>query len=205
MPSPVAHSFIGLTFGIAACLPLCDSLRAVGRQMWARRNELLFCLVLANAPDVDYFFGIPLGNLNFFHQTITHTLGWIALVAVSVWIFLWRARRGHSGWVLLFILALLGSHLIADFFTADTSPPCGIMLAWPFSERYFHSPFSIFMSAAKRSYGDLFTLRNLQVVAVEALVTLPLVAVALWLKCRARANGAPRLTANMLDAKRDVC
>lgn len=200
MPSPVAHSLIGLTLGCAWFLPRAPDWRALARQVWAQRGWLLLCIVLANAPDVDYLFGIPRGNLNYYHQSITHTLGWIVSVSVCVWIFIRLAilrgagqarwprawpghewNRGQARQGFLFILAVTGSHLVADYFCADMSPPCGIMIAWPFSDRYWTSPVSLFPAPAKKTWDDLWTLHNVGVVAVELLITLPLLAaVLLW-------------------------
>jgi len=206
MPSPVAHSLIGLTLGCAWFLPHALDWRGLARQVWVQRGWLLLCIVLANAPDVDYLFGIPRGNLNYYHQVITHTLGWIVSVSVCVWIFIRLApppacagtgqrhawNRGQTWLGFLFILAVTGSHLIADYFCADTSPPCGIMIAWPFSDRTWTSPVSLFPAPAKKTWADLWTRHNVWVVTMELLITLPLlVAVLLWKRRRSCPPSCP--------------
>jgi len=194
MPSPVAHSLIGLTLGFARFLPGGGSWRELMRQAWNRRGWLFLCIVLANAPDIDYIFGIPKGNLNYYHHTITHTLGWIVLVSLAVWIYTWSRRHDLSIRGLLFILALTGSHLIADFFCADNSPPYGFMLFWPFSDSYWLSPVSLFPAPAKKAWADLWTLHNAGVVTVELLVTLPLAAAVLaWKRFKPATNYPPQV------------
>lgn len=179
MPSPVGHSLIGLALGLAR-LP-----RVSRGQVWAQRGWLLLCIVLANAPDIDFLFGIPQGNLNFYHQTGTHTVAWIALVSVSVWMIIWSRRHGRSTWGFLFILTLTGSHLLTDMCCADNSPPYGLMLAWPFSDHYWISPVALFPAVAKNTWSDLWTRHNVGVMTVELLITLPFVAVVLLWKRRA--------------------
>ena len=197
---------IGLAIGCAGLLPGAADWRGLARQIWNVRGGLLLCLVLANAPDIDFLFGISKGNLNFYHQTGTHTVAWIALVSLSVWMIIWlaiprgagqarlpRTRHDHEGSPtaaesargFFFILALTGSHLIADMGCADNSPPYGLMLTWPFSDRYWTLPVALFPAVAKSAWADLWTLHNVGVMTVEMLITLPLVAAVLLWKRRA--------------------
>jgi membrane-bound metal-dependent hydrolase YbcI (DUF457 family) len=181
MPSPVGHCVIGLALGLARLLPGKFDWRDLARQVWGQRGWFLLCLVLAGAPDIDFLFGISRGNLNFYHQTGTHTLVWIALVSLSVWLLVWSRRHGRSAWGFCFILALTGSHLLADIFCVDKAPPHGIMLGWPLSKHYWLSPVPLFPAVAKRNWSDLWSWHNLGVIGVELAVTLPLVgAVLLW-------------------------
>jgi hypothetical protein len=184
MSSPVAHSLIGLAIGLIRFLPryrCWDELTAQFRALW---RPLLFCILLANAPDLDYFFGIFRGNLNYYHQTVTHTLVWVGVTALAIWTY-GRLREQRVAWLSLgFLLALLGSHLLADWLTVDRSPPVGLMLAWPFSDRFFHATWAFFPAPSKHSWAALWSLKNLRLVLVETAITLPLVLIVLWLKRR---------------------
>ena len=184
MPSPIAHSLIGLTFGLIRFLPryrCWDELAGQLRVLW---RPLLFCVLLANAPDLDYFFGIFRGNVNYYHQTVTHTLVWIGVLALAIWTY-GRLRERRASWLSPgLLLALLGSHLLADWLTVDCSPPIGLMLAWPFSDRLFHATWAFFPPSAKQTLADLWSLQNLRLVLVETALTLPLVIVVLWFKRR---------------------
>lgn len=189
MPSPVGHSLIGLALGLAWRLPRVPDGRALARQIWEQRGWLVFCVVLANAPDIDVLFGMARGNLNAFHQAATHTLVWAAAVALCVWLAA-RQRRGLSARDFLFILALTSSHLIADLLCEDHSPPRGIMLAWPLSESYWHSPISLFPAVAKAGWSDLWSRHNAGAAAAEGLLLLPVLAAVLWWKLRKRPSRA---------------
>ncbi|MFA5043187.1 MAG: metal-dependent hydrolase [Kiritimatiellia bacterium] len=184
MPSPIAHSLIGLALGLARFLPRYrrwDELAGRFRAVW---RPLLFCVFLANAPDLDYFFGILRGNANYYHQTVTHTLVWIGVTALAIWIY-GRLRTRRTGyWPLGLLLALLGSHLLADWLTVDRSPPIGLMLAWPFSERFHHAACAFFPPAAKQTWAAVWSLPNLRLILVELAITLPPVILVLWFKYR---------------------
>jgi len=184
MSSPIAHSLIGLALGLIRFLPryrrwdeLADQLRALWR-------PLLFCVLLANAPDLDYFFGILRGNVNYYHQTVTHTLIWIGIIALAIWAYGRLRERRITCWPLGLLLALLGSHLLADWLTVDRSPPIGLMLAWPFSDHLYHASFAFFPPPAKQTWTALWSFSNLRLVLVEMAITLPLVIIVLWFKRR---------------------
>lgn len=226
MASPIAHSLIGLAFGLIRFLPRYRCWNELAGQLRALWRPLLFCILLANAPDLDYFFGIFRGNVNYYHQTVTHTLIWVGVTALAIWIYgRLRERRtvcwppsyakgprdlpqggiaslASEGSAILkmsfglpwgaslgLLLALMGSHLLADWLTVDCSAPIGVMLAWPFSDQLYHAAFAFFPPPAKETWADLWSLQNLHLVLVETVITLPLVIVVLWFK-RCRTGGA---------------
>lgn len=185
MPSPAAHSFIGLAIGMASFLPRVSSWRELARKSWNIRVALFISVLLANAPDIDYLFGVPRGNLNFYHHTVTHTAAWIFAAALAVTAIGWPSRSWRS---FLFVLALFASHLVADFFTADMSKPYGMMLLWPFCARYWLSPVPVFASVSKNSLSSLLSQHNLRVMLEEVLIVLPLVAAVAIFKVKPRAS-----------------
>ena len=181
MPSPAGHSLIGLAIGMLRFVPCVPNWRSFLRVLWHQRAALIFCIVLANIPDLDYLFGIPAANLNLYHHTVTHTAIWVLILALGVWACGWPDRSWKA---LLFVLCLVGSHLLADIFTQDRSKPYGIMLCWPFWIHYWYSPVSIFPASAKRSLYELFSVHNVKVVMCEILITFPLVLAVASLKIR---------------------
>lgn len=191
MPSPVAHSIVGLALGLARFLPRGLNFRQMGRQIWKLRLDLLFCVVLACASDIDYLLGAPYRNLHKFHQRFTHTLGWLALVAVVIWGYGWLIRRDQASRAFWFIGLLLCSHLVLDYLGEDHSYPFGIMMFWPFSDRDWLAPVPLFISPAKQSWHAVWTGHNLWVGLEETLVTLPLLALVLIWKCRAPSKTDP--------------
>ena len=184
MPSPIAHSLIGLALGLGRFLPRYrrwDELSAQLRALW---RPILFCVLLANAPDLDYFFGIFRGNVNYYHQTVTHTLVWVGVTALTIWAY-GRFRDRQASWLSLgLLLALLGSHLLTDWLTVDHSPPIGFMLAWPFSDHFYHAAFAFFPPPAKQTLADLWSSQNLRLALVETVITLPMIIIVLWFKRR---------------------
>lgn len=184
MPSPIAHSLIGLALGLIRFMPRYRRWDELAGQLRALWRPLLFCIFLANAPDLDYFFGIFRGNMNYYHQTVTHTLVWIGVMTLAIWTY-GRLRERRVAWLSLgLLLALLGSHLLADWLTVDRSPPIGLMLAWPLSDRFFHATWAFFPPPAKQTLANLWSLQNLCLVLVELVLTMPLVLTVLWVKCR---------------------
>jgi len=182
MASPIAHSLIGLALGLIRFLPCYrywDELADQFRMLW---RPLLFCILLANLPDLDYFFGIFRGNLNYYHQTVTHTLVWISVTALMIWTYGRLRKRQTVYWPLGLLLALLGSHLLVDWLTVDHSPPIGFMLLWPFTDHFYHATFAFLPPPAKQTMSDVWSLQNLRMVLMETVITLPLVIVVLWFK-----------------------
>jgi len=184
MSSPIAHSLIGLALGLIRFLPRYRNWDELAKQVRVLWRPLVFCVLLANAPDLDYFFGILRGNLNYYHQTATHTLVWIGMTALAIWTYGWLRERRASWLSLAFLLALLGSHLLADWLTVDRSPPIGLMLAWPFSDHLYHAACAFFPPPAKQTWADLWSPPNLHLVLIEIAITLPLVIIVLWFKRR---------------------
>ncbi len=191
MPSPVAHSLIGLALtSVAVLRPAAWS--DLGREAWRRRWLLLGGVALANAPDIDYLPGLLSGDLNAYHHLITHTAGWCLLVSAGVALAARAFRRGAPmkavlGWSLL----LTGSHLLADWLTADTRPPIGIMALWPVDDRFHLAPRTIFLALQKRDFADMLQWHNVGAVVVELVWCLPLLGLALWGSRRLARRAAP--------------
>lgn len=136
-------------------------------------------LVLSCWPDIDYLPGVLLGDLNRFHQGLTHSLAFVLLGATLAYPLLHRAFHGKSRstplrlWAILLTVAL--SHLLFDIFTQDFRPPIGLPLFWPFSDLPIHSPFTLFPAWAKSTLAEaLHSPQNLHALLIESLYALPL-------------------------------
>lgn len=184
MPSPVGHSLIGLALGAAAGLRR-DTWRGLLAQGWRARWWLAGAVALANAPDVDYLPGLFEGDFNARHHFLTHTAGWCAVVSTGCWMAAraWRGRAVRPA-LLAWCLALTGSHLLADWLTADTRPPIGIMALWPLDDAFYLSPLTIFWPLHKRDFAELLRWHNLAAVGVEVALCLPLLLAVLAWKAR---------------------
>ena len=172
MPSPLGHSIIGATIGIAFYV---SSGTRMGIWCLLKKHKvpLLAAIGLANSPDLDYVPGLFVGNWNLYHQQMTHSIGWTLILSLGLWIGVRVFYEGVDRKALLFILVVLSSHLIADFFNTDMSSPYGMMLLWPFSETYYTSPVPVFSSLHKHTWEDLAQWRNVRACMYETVWTVP--------------------------------
>ncbi len=139
--------------------------------------------VVACLPDVDYVSGLWRGHLNTTHQYMTHSLAWIVLVALGLWLVgrAWRpASFGRRA--LWLLLALLGSHLLIDWVTADHLAPYGFPLWAPFSFQPAGSPFGWLPAWQKTALADVWHGANLWPLAREVLWGLLVLAGCGWAK-----------------------
>lgn len=178
MPTPIAHSLVGGIFYFIWKRRLPNSLRPVFL-------GILFCVTYSNLLDFDFIPGIILGNLNRFHHGISHSIGFavvIAFVTGLVSRFLLKRSFWRIGGVSLILLLV---HLFMDFSTGDTSVPYGIMLFWPFSNRYYISPISIFPAFPKRaSVADVVNPLNLKAYIYELILLGPLFIIISFIRLR---------------------
>jgi membrane-bound metal-dependent hydrolase YbcI (DUF457 family) len=168
MASPVAHTLLGFT--LFNLWPF----RSRGLQI---RPWVLYGLVAAAslAPDLDFIPGLFLGDPNRFHQTVSHSLS-MAFALALVFGAILRLRYTGSSWLKWsgLLLALIGSHLLLDFFTEDYRPPIGFPLFWPFSETPRTSPLPIFPASVREFSRPDFWSQNAYVLLVEGCLLLPL-------------------------------
>lgn len=165
MASPVFHALAGggLAFFLAS--------------RWRRRPEPLVSrpwgpavagALWACLPDVDYLPGWLSGDLNRFHQQITHSLLWVALAAGGLWLAGRCVRPAQfGGRTALLLLLVIGSHLAVDLVTMDRRPPVGIPLYWPLSARPVHGPLVLLPAWRKSTVADLFHAENLRPLGIE--------------------------------------
>ena len=187
MPTPVGHTIIGAALGCGVLMPR-GRWKAGLQALWEQRAGFLVIVFMANLPDIDYLPGVLMGSINVFHHWYTHTLGWIAVVSLAVWI-LWR-KTHRAGWsVFALLFAALASHLAVDLFSADHSVPYGIMALWPFTDTFYISPEPLFWSLRKGTWNDVFQWYNVQAALYEAAVLLPVLAGVLLYKRFAPARG----------------
>jgi len=169
MPTPIGHSLAG--YAIYA------SLRGRTKQDW--RFLTLFILI-ANLPDIDYFFGFVVGNPNLYHHTLTHSLTFAIISGVILGTFFATKSEKRFFKYFLIFTGLYLSHLLLDYLTLDTFPPYGEQLFWPFIKKYFISPVSVFTDVHKAStnslfFSSLFIIHNFWTVVRECIILLPII------------------------------
>lgn len=141
---------------------------------------ILLYIVVANLPDVDFIPGLFVDSPNrFHHHYLSHSLAFAVFVGGLLAIYFSRRQGGRFVSHFLTFTGICFSHLVLDYFTADTSAPFGVPMFWPISSRYFYSSFSIFMSVHKSGTSSdfiqsLFVLHNLWVALWEMLIFVPI-------------------------------
>ncbi len=194
MPTPVGHAIAGLTIAwISETVTRARTGDAPDGQPapWERpvfpgaRSELvrqsfsglaLTSALLAAAPDIDILFHS--------HRLFTHSLGmaaivWLAALLVSAW----------RSWPALRIATTCGlayaSHVLLDWLGKSNGGQSGLTALWPFSTTRYISDLGVFWDVSRRwRQPAVFVGRNLEVVAHELLILVPVMLVAWVLKLR---------------------
>ncbi len=166
MPSPIAHSLVAVIVA-RSVTPALLSARGLGM--------LLYVGFFSMLPDVDAIVGIGLSDLGRYHNNMTHSLGFIALVGVATWCVSRLLKRPRPlRWAALACGCML-LHVLMDLFTVGR----GVMLTWPLTSQRVTPPFTLF-HGLHWSEG-LWSRSHLDTAISELAIMLPLTAVALWL------------------------
>jgi membrane-bound metal-dependent hydrolase YbcI (DUF457 family) len=173
MPSPLGHALAGA----AAGWTLAPGLRA--GDLWTRlwREGLLFA-GLAMAPDLDLLAGT--------HRGPTHSLAAACVAGALVWLVSGNRRLGVAS------AAAYGTHVFLDWLGADSSPPLGLMVWWPFDHGFYESGLSVFPAVTRRLRMEGFWMQNLRAGLFELAVLLPPWLIALWFRRRRLAKNTHR-------------
>jgi len=199
MASPIGHALAGLAVAWGADLvPGNRAWRfAPPSASWYERagNGLtLACAVLAAAPDLD----LPFGRV---HRTVTHSLVSVIAVAAVAGLTAARARLPVRRLVIM-CAGAWATHLLVDWLSADQSTPRGIQLLWPFDDRWFISGWDLFIGSERRDLFSAPTMRrNLEAIAQEVAILLPIVVVLWSVRVKALAGFSSQLTGSDHPAK----
>ena len=131
MPSPIAHSLMGLG--------LYNENAPARRRRWPLLALLVF---LANAPDLDFLPGLAHHDAFLFHRAVTHSLFFAVLSTIAVWAALAALRRPLAGRLAQLTLVGLLSHIVLDYFCGTQID--GVALLWPLSDERFAAPVRVF-------------------------------------------------------------
>jgi membrane-bound metal-dependent hydrolase YbcI (DUF457 family) len=181
MPSPLGHALGAVAVGWAIARPATGR-RALGLQVAA-------LAALGTAADLDLLWGR--------HSQETHSLG-AALIAAVAALAVRTATEGsyeHSWFVrtlgvrtktatFLLVAAVWFSHPLMDALGADSSPPFGVMLFWPFSHDFWIAPFALFDAISRMWWRDDVWTHNFAAAGREVLLLAPVVALVWWTRRR---------------------
>jgi len=182
MPTPIGHALAGVAAAWAADLIPGDrrGRTAPRPASWYRRagNGLtVACAALAVVPDVDLVY-LAINAEG--HLTVTHSIGVVAFAGLVAAAFAVKARLPVAR-VALMCATAYATHLLLDWLGADTLPPRGLQVLWPFSHAFYLSDVDLFPQTARQQIMTPPIIRlNLIAIAQETAILLPIV-VALWL------------------------
>lgn len=184
MPSPIGHALGALAVGWAAS-------GTASKHALATRS--LWIVAFGLAPDLDLLIGR--------HSMETHSVGAAVLTGLVAAYFRCPLASTRSRIFLTACLAWM-THPLLDALGADTSPPFGVMLLWPFSRDHVMFD-TVFMPISRRWWLEGFLAGNLLAALREVVILGPVAGVAWFLTQRrgTRAGQAPPLR-NQKDPER---
>src|SRR5262249_44617457 len=142
MPSPIGHALAGVA--VAWTADLLDRQPSSGRLVAAAAG-------LAMLPDADLL--IPSTHRMGTHSLFAAAVVFIVVSGVTGKVTLSRASRvGGQARTAVICAAAYASHLLLDWLGADSFPPRGLQLFWPFSDGWFISDLDVFRQTARRQF-----------------------------------------------------
>jgi LexA-binding, inner membrane-associated putative hydrolase len=176
VPSPIGHALGGLAAGwLAGGRSLSD---------WLKGAVILAAVAIL--PDSDLLWGA--------HHQATHSLAAITLVwaiARVAWLVAPGLFRSAAPWALTSAYA---SHVLLDLLGADSTPPIGLMLFWPFSHEYVLAPWTPFPAISRRYWLAGFWAHNARAVVFEVTVLAPIAAAVWWARATSTRKSLSRFS-----------
>lgn len=166
MPTPVAHGLLGV---------ILYTLRRSPGDRARLLSDLALAGFAAVAADLDFLPGLLVGDPSRFHHGVSHSVGAALFFGLAMALLAPGFLGRTYAWRAAAFAVLYGSHLLLDLFAVDTTPPYGEPLLWPFSSRFFLSPWTPFLDVKHgQSWEAFLNWANARAVAVEVVIFLPL-------------------------------
>jgi membrane-bound metal-dependent hydrolase YbcI (DUF457 family) len=161
VPLPLAHALVGAS--IAAAIVSPDDP--------ARMQKIALGGLLAITPDFDFFFVWILGWDREWHRGFTHSI-LLALATGAAAYFTFRfQRKARDLWT--YSLAMMSHGLLDALFSVEAG---GVEFLWPFTDSRYRFGLSRLLESDTTSWTQMARQSVL-----EAVIFLPIFAVALWL------------------------
>lgn len=164
MPTPVGHIIAG----------------SIVYNVQRQKDKMFLLLVLFYAllPDIDFFFGLVIGDANRYHHQFTHGFVFV-IFAGLVGGFFYAQWRGKN--FLLSSAFFIGAgitHVVLDVLAIDKREPLGCPLWWPLSNQFVISPVLLFSDVSRASesnmfFQSLFNAHNARTILLELLILAP--------------------------------
>lgn len=138
----------------------------------AKRTAILWCVVAACLPDIDFLWGR--------HNMETHSIGFALLVALVV--FTWQ----RSGRLAVLCGLSVGTHVLFDWLGSDDFPPLGVMALWPMTSTFYFADAYVFATISRRYWLPGFAAHNVMALVREMVLLTPIVAVVYFVRLRRR-------------------
>src|SRR5262245_55711438 len=174
MPSPIGHALAGaaIAFGSAPALGIQNTDDASDAPRL--RILTLACAALAALPDIDL--AAP-----YTHRTITHSLLATCVVTIIAAVVTGQVTPRAAWRTTLICAAAYASHLLLDWLAVDDTPPRGLQILWPFSDRWFISGWDLFRGTARRNLFSMVSARTNALAILQEIAILGPVAAIAWL------------------------
>jgi membrane-bound metal-dependent hydrolase YbcI (DUF457 family) len=194
MPTSIGHALAGAAAAWGADLVPGDRAwrTAPAAASWYRRagdGLTVACAALGALPDADLLIHA--------HRTYTHSVG--AVIFVGIVATVWASAKPANAKrpiarVALMCAAAYGTHLLLDYLAIDRVPPLGIQALWPFTRTWYISGWDLFLQTERRHFFSLATLWINTRAALQELLILAPITLAIWLiRVKALAGLAPEL------------
>ena len=175
MPSPIGHAIAGaaIAWGVEATPP---------RPRLSPHLPLI-CACLAAAPDLDLL-------APYMHRTVTHSLLAVAVVTAVMIIGAGVTAKvtgrvtPFRGRFVLACAAAYASHLLLDWLGVDDTPPRGLQILWPFSDRWFISDLDVFRGTARLGVWTAASMWTNALAIVQEIAILGPIALLAWFAFR---------------------
>jgi membrane-bound metal-dependent hydrolase YbcI (DUF457 family) len=177
MPSSVGHALAGVAAAWTVDLVPGDRAWRTGppQASWYRRagNGLTaLCAALAAAPDLDLLLHT--------HRSYTHSIGAVALTGLVAAVVATRYHQPVAR-VVSMCAAAYATHLALDWVSADTLPPYGLQMWWPFSNGWFISGWDLFRQTERHNFFSAASFRTNALALMQEVAILAPPLLLLWL------------------------
>jgi membrane-bound metal-dependent hydrolase YbcI (DUF457 family) len=171
MPSPIAHSLIGIFLGIS----LKEGIINIFQKKYLNYLLIIFISVI---PDLDVIPGFFAGLPAKYHHGISHSFFSAIIFGLLFSYLIYVFKKNYFFARFLFFTTIYSFHIIFDLFSVDTGEVnvFGMPIFFPFSSYLYRSSISLFTSSVMKNglltFNSVFRYYNLFPVIIEIFLSL---------------------------------